>query len=160
MSLADNVATTAPKREHRQPLVSDMRFRVVVLTITGAITTGLAAVVTSNWPIALLIAALIVVTTALALFVAERLNEFREGAAEQDEKLERCEKGHEACKDDLHTRDVLLAMFTVSMKPTGPKARRRGDHMPPALEAAFRKTLGPERADDVITRARALLASD
>lgn len=137
-------------------LVTDSRFRVVVLTITGAVTTALGVAASDSWPVALLIAALIVVTTALALFVAERLNEFRERSAEQDEKLERCEKGHDVCKNELHTRDILLGMFTVAMKPRG---RRNVDRVPPALEQAFRRTLGPDRADEIINQARTLLAS-
>lgn len=139
-------------------LVTDARFRMVVLTITGAVTTALGVAASDSWPVALLIAALIVVTTALALFVAERINEFRERSLEQDHKLERCEKGHDACKDELHTRDILLGMFTIAMKP--PRgSRRSSDHVPPALEQAFRRTLGPDRADEIINQARTLLAS-
>lgn len=155
----EDVATAVPHRRLQHKLATDLRFRMVVLTITGAITTALAVAASSNWPVAILIAALVVTTTALALFVADRFSELEQRSAQQDDKLKRCESGHQTCQDDLHARDVLIAMFHVSLTPKSKgRGRRQVDALASPLEQALRSTLG-SRADATIARARSLLAT-
>lgn len=135
------------------------RFGRTVVAVGGAATTAVAVVASPSWPLAVLLAALIILGCAFALFVERQFNHMRDAFIEQGKKLDRCETAHKDCSKELHLRDVLLGMFF--MHAQGSSGRRTGRDrrkIPPALEHAFVQTLGPERAQTVIDEARRMLS--
>lgn len=148
---------TPPNHEE---LRSTTRFRQTLVAVGGIIASTTALVAVPDWPTALVIALLIAVTVVLVLSTDKRLRELYGANAHQAMEIARCRGEHEQCREDVHSRDILLAMFCVHLAHGGekhPGDRRRKAKFPSELEMAFKRTIGPDKAPSLLERARSLL---
>lgn len=144
----------------RDELRSTTRFRQTLVAIGGIIASTAALVAVPDWPTALVIALLIAVTVVLVLSTDKRLRELYCANAQQAVEIGRCRGEHQQCREDVHSRDILLAMFCVHLKHGGQRPagdRRERPKFPSELEVAFERTVGAEKAPTILEQARRLL---